>query len=277
MFLSFSASGTPMISSTHPTAAIPRCALAIFALCALLVVGCSGSKERGDVPNGGDSGGGGLGMTAEQCMENKAAFENASLGANAPDSHGYRIQPGDQLAIDFYLNSEFNDNVTVQPDGRIVMRMVGPMQAAGMSPGQLANQINEAYSKELKNPGATVHVQNMPSRQVFVEGQVSHPGSFVLEPGMTALQAVADAGGLTDEAKPSSVVLIRRDACGRAEGSKLDLASATEDPTNGEDVLLMPHDTLIVPRSKIANVDLFVQQYIRGVLPVQPYLAPPIP
>lgn len=266
-----------MTSSNRSILAKPHCALLIAALCTLLAMGCSSGKEHGDVPNGVDSGGGGMGMTAEQCMDNKAAFENASLSSTGPDSSGYRIQAGDQLAIDFYLNSEFNDNVSVQPDGRIVMRMVGPMQAAGMTPGQLANQINEAYSKELKNPGATVHVQNMPSRQVYVEGQVSHPGSFVLQPGMTALQAVADAGGLTDQAKPSDVVLIRRDACGRAEGSRIDLASASDDPTNNEDVLLMPHDTLIVPRSRIANMDLFVQQYIRGLLPVQPYLTPPMP
>ena len=94
---------------------------------------------------------------------------------------------------------------------------------------------------------------------------------------MTALQAIASAGGHTDEASMSDVVLIRRDACGRADGSKLDLASATATPDKGEDVLLMPHDTLVVPRSKIANMDLFVKQYIRDLLPVQPYLSPTIP
>ena len=57
------------------------------------------------------------------------------LEAASLDSGGYRIQPGDQLAIDFYLNSEFNDNVSVQPDGRIVLRLVGPLQASGLAPG----------------------------------------------------------------------------------------------------------------------------------------------
>ena len=277
MFLLSGSQQNRMTPDKRSTIVMSHCGLLILALCALLAIGCSSGKEHGDVPNGGDSGNGGMGLTADQCMENQAAFENASLSSTGPDSKGYRIQAGDQLAIDFYLNSEFNDNVSVQPDGRIVLRLVGPMQAAGLTPGQLANQINEAYAKELKSPGATVHVQNMPSRQIYVQGQVSHPGSFVLQPGMTALQAVADAGGLTDDAKPSSVVLIRRDACGRAEGSRLDLASAADDPSGGEDVLLMPHDTLIVPRSRIANMDLFVQQYIRGLLPVQPYLTPPIP
>ncbi len=211
-------------------------------------------------------------MNPEQCLANGAHVQGASL-----DDAGYRIQPGDQLAIDFYLNSEFNDNVSVQPDGRIVLRLVGPLQAAGLSSGQLSTEINQAYSKELKNPSATVHVQNMPSRQVFVEGQVNHPGSFSLQPGMTASQAIANAGGQTDDAELSNVVLIRRDACGHADGSKIDLASATTTPDKGEDVMLMPHDTIVVPRSRIANMDLWVKQYIRDMLPVQPYLSPTIP
>jgi polysaccharide export outer membrane protein len=241
-------------------------------LCALSLAACSSSSSNhGDEPGRPDAQQAAV-MNPEQCLANGAHFQAASL-----DDAGYRIQPGDQLAIDFYLNSEFNDNVSVQPDGRIVLRLVGPLQAAGMSPGQLSTEINQAYAKELKNPSATVHVQNMPSRQVFVEGQVNHPGSFSLQPGMTASQAIASAGGQTDEAELANVVLIRRDACGRADGSKIDLASATTTPDKGEDVMLMPHDTIVVPRSRIANMDLWVKQYIRDMLPVQPYLSPTIP
>jgi polysaccharide biosynthesis/export protein len=240
---------------------------AMFAL-----AGCStDSNARGDVPSRNElQSQGSASMSPGACLGNTGGVENASL-----DTGGYRIQPGDQLAIDFYLNSEFNDNVTVQPDGRVVLRLVGPVQASGLSPGQLAGSINQAYSRELKNPSATVHLQNMPSRQVFVQGQVNHPGAFALQPGMTALQAIASAGGHTDEAAMNNVVLIRRDSCGHADGSKLDLASASETPDKGEDVMLMPHDTLVVPRSKIANVDLFVKQYVRDVLPVQPFLSFP--
>lgn len=241
-------------------------------LCGFAFAACSsGSDNRGDAPLRGGSQQASL-MSGDQCLDNGAGVENASQ-----ENGGYHIQPGDQLAIDFYLNSEFNDNVSVQPDGRIVLRLVGPLSAGGLTPGQLSAQINQAYSKELKNPSATVHVQNMPSRQVFVQGQVNHPGAFALQPGMTALQAIASAGGHTDEAAMNNVVLIRRDACGRSDGSKLDLASASATPEKGEDVMLMPHDTLVVPRSGIANVDLFVKQYIRDVMPVQPYLSPSIP
>jgi protein involved in polysaccharide export with SLBB domain len=245
---------------------------ALLVLCALALTACSSSSDsRGDRPDQINSKQAAM-MNPEACLENGATVENASL-----DTRGYQIQPGDQLAIDFYLNSEFNDNVSVQPDGRVVLRLVGPLHAAGLSPGQLATEINQAYAKELKNPSATVHVQNMPNRQIFVQGQVNHPGAFSLQPGMTAMQAIADAGGQTDEAELSDVVLIRRDACGRADGSKVNLASATDSPDKGEDVMLMPRDTLVVPRSRIANMDLFVKQYIRDMLPVQPYLSPSIP
>jgi polysaccharide biosynthesis/export protein len=239
---------------------------------ALACVGCSSeSNTRGDEPMRGSVSSASM-VSPEACLEEGASLEHASL-----DASGYRIQPGDQLAIDFYLNSEFNDNVSVQPDGRIVLRLVGPLNAAGLTSGQLANEINQAYSKELKNPSATVHVQNMPSRQIFVQGQVNHPGAFALQPGMTALQAIATAGGHTDEAAMSNVILIRRDACGRPDGSRIDLASAAQTPEKGQDVMLMPHDTLFVPRSRIANMDLFVKQYIRDMLPVEPYISPAIP
>ncbi|MGZ3510809.1 MAG: polysaccharide biosynthesis/export family protein [Candidatus Binataceae bacterium] len=189
------------------------------------------------------------------------------------DQQGYHIQPGDQLGITFYLNPEFNDEVPVSPDGRITLRLVGAIAAAGMTPSELAGQIDKDYLSELRSPDAAVIVKNMPGRQVYVQGQVNRPGAFPLEPGMTALQALADAGGLTPDAADDDVVLIRRDACGRPTGERLDLASAADNPGKGEDAALMPYDVLVVPRSRIANMDLFVKQYIRDLLPVQPYFS----
>ena len=206
-------------------------------------------------------------MSAEQCEA------NATIEASA-SQEGYRIQPGDQLGLDFYMNSEFNDTVTVNPDGKVTLRMVGPIQAAGLTPDQLAVSIDKAYSTELRNPGAVVHVHNMPGRKVYVEGQVSKPGAFPLQPGMTMVQALALAGGVTDSADPQTAVLIRRDACGQPQGSKVDLASAINKPGTGADVVLMPRDIIVVPRSRIANADLWVKQHIRDVLPVEPYLSP---
>jgi protein involved in polysaccharide export with SLBB domain len=209
-------------------------------------------------------------ISAEQC----AALEQ--IHESAAQETGYQIQPGDQLAIDFYLNSEFNDNVTVDPQGKIALRLVGSLQAAGLTPDQLASSVDKAYQNELRNPGAVVHIHNMPGRQVYVQGEVSKPGAFPLQPGMTVVQAVALAGGTTGDSAPDNTVLIRHDACGQAQGSKVNLAAAMKNPSAGDDVALMSQDVVVVPRSKIANIDLFVKHYIRDAMPFEPYIAPPI-
>ena len=143
-----------------------------------------------------------------------------------------------------------------------------------LTPSQLAASIDKAYSNELRNPGAVVHLNNLPSRQVYVEGEVTKPGAFPLQPGMTAVQALALAGGVTDNSDPESAILIRRDACGQSQGSKIDLAAATKNPGSAEDVALTARDVVVVPKSRIANADLWVKQHIRDILPVEPYISP---
>jgi polysaccharide export outer membrane protein len=152
------------------------------------------------------------------------------------------------------------------------MRVIGDLKAWGLTPAQLAQELDKAYLSELRSPDAVVHVKNMPSRLVYVQGQVTKPGSFPLEPGMTAVQAISDAGGLTDEAA-NEAVLIRRDYCGQPSGIPVNLAKAMSSPEAKKDIGLMPRDVIVVPRSTIANVDLFVKQYVTGLMPVPPYLS----
>jgi len=244
--------------------------LLVSALVAVLTYGCASqsSADRSDFP-GQEKGAAAASLSPEQCDA------NARIVAASADNENYRIQPGDQLDVAFYLNSEFNDEVVVRPDGKVSLRLVGSIPAAGLTPDQLAKEVDTAYSSELRDPGASIHVKSMPSREVFVAGRVTKPGAFPLEPGMTAMEAISDAGGFLDDATDTSVVLIRRDVCGTPHGTKLNLDAAVSKDGSEENVALMPRDMLVVPRSKIGNVDLFVQQYIKNVIPVQPFF--PIP
>jgi len=199
------------------------------------------------------------------------------LAAYETNKGNYIIRPGDELQIDFYLNPEFNRDVVVRPDGGVSLEVVGTVAAAGLTPEQFAAKLNQGYTRELRNPAATVHLKNSPSWRVYVQGQVARAGAFTLEPGMTALQAIAEAGGVTDNAGAGKAVLIRRDACGNPQGMLVDLAAA--DNGGGkkvDDVALMPADVVVVPRSAIANVDLFVKQYIQNLLPIPPYMTVPL-
>jgi polysaccharide biosynthesis/export protein len=244
--------------------------LLVSALVAVLAYGCASQSpaDRGDFP-GGQRGAAAASLSPDQCDA------NARIVAASADNENYRIQPGDQLDVAFYLNSEFNDEVVVRPDGKISLRLVGSIPAAGLTPDQLAREVDTAYSTELRDPGASIHVKSMPSREVFVAGRVTKPGAFPLEPGMRAMEAISDAGGFLDDATDKSVVLIRRDVCGTPHGTKLDLDAAVNKDGSEENVALMPRDMLVVPRSTIGNIDLFVQQYMKNVIPVQPFF--PIP
>lgn len=228
--------------------------------CALVFCGCAAGAAGTDMARAGSKG---------QRMSPECLY-----AAAADDSTEYHIRSGDKLHISFYLNSEFDTEAVVGPDGKIEMPAVGEIMTGGQTPLALQAQLDQLYLKELRHPGAVVRVEDSPGRLVFVEGQVARPGSVPLAPGMTALQAIAASGGLTDDAGPNNVVLVRRDACGDPHDEKLNLAKAIKHQDNRDDVVLAPTDILIVPRSGIAEADLFVKQYIRDLMPVQPYLAP---
>jgi protein involved in polysaccharide export with SLBB domain len=242
----------------------------IAAIVTIALLGCSEGTDDADVrvANRATSR-----LSPEQCAAGAQIDEAAAM--SGPDG-SYLIQPGDQLAVEFYLNPEFNDEVTVRPDGKVTLRAIGDVKAWGQTPAQLADALDKAYQSELRSPDAVVHVKNMPSREVYVQGQVSKPGAFPLEAGMTAVQAVSEAGGLTDDAG-GSAVLIRRDFCGQPTGIHVKLAKAMDHPDQSQDVVLMPRDVIVVPRSTIANMDLFVKQYIQGLLPIPPYMSFPGP
>jgi protein involved in polysaccharide export with SLBB domain len=229
--------------------------------CAIICAGCAASAASSDVA--------GAPVTAAHPMR-----PDCIVTPVADDA--YRIQPGDKLHLSFYLNPEFDSEAMVRPDGRVELAAVGGVAAAGLTPAQLEGELNLLYSTELRNPGATVRVDETPGRVVFVEGEVGHPGAVPLQPGMTALQAIAASGGLTDSAGPNNVVLVRRDACGDPHDEPLNLAKALKRKGHEDDVVLAPADMLIVPRSGIADADLFVKQYVRDLLPVTPYVSAPL-
>jgi protein involved in polysaccharide export with SLBB domain len=232
-------------------------------LATILLGGCATRDTRGDTPTPRDE------IAQEPCLT------NANYSSPSDQQKNYKIQVGDDLAISFYLNSEFDTEATVRPDGRIGMRLVGDQQARGLTPEQLSTELDEAYSTELRQPGVSVLVKNSPSRVAYVNGQVDHPGVVPLEPDMTAVEAITVAGGFSDGADPNSVVLIRRDMCGQPHGLELKLGKVIKktNPDYQEDAQLLPGDVLVVPRSGIANVGLFVKQYMRDVMPIQPYLS----
>ncbi len=180
----------------------------------------------------------------------------------------YRMQPGDEMDIKFFFNPELNQTVFVRPDGKISLPVVDDIQAAGLTPSELDTLLTQIYARELRKPMVTVIVKTFTGRQVYVGGEVGKPGIVQLATHMTALQAVINAGGFLDTAKPEATLVIRRQG-GEADAPipiRLDLEESIDGETTIGDIPLQPFDVVYVPKSAIANVNLFVDQYIKGAL-----------
>ena len=122
----------------------------------------------------------------------------------------YTVHPSDTLQLGFKLSPEFNQTVTVQPDGYITLLYVGDMSAAGHTLPELTAAIKTAYSKILHDPVISVAPTDFEKPYFVVGGQVGKPGKFDWRGEVTVTQAVALAGGFTDASKHSQVLLFRR-------------------------------------------------------------------
>ena len=187
-------------------------------------------------------------------------------------SEEYIIQSGDSLEIKFYYNSEMNDYMTVRPDGRISLELIGDVVVAGQTPTQLKNLLTKKYSEELKNPQVTVIIRAV-SAKIYVDGEVKKPGMLELLGPLTVMQAIARAEGMTDKAWQEALV-IRRIKGKEPLVMLLDLEAVLNGTNIGQDVGLVPFDIVYVPRSPIANVNLWVHQYIRANIPVSIFVNP---
>jgi protein involved in polysaccharide export with SLBB domain len=186
----------------------------------------------------------------------------------------YRIGVGDQLDIQFPYHPEFNrlpvpdSYITVRPDGRISMPLIGAVNVAGLTPEELSQVLKEKYRPELREPEINVLVHTFSTQKVFVDGEVGKPGLIDLLGNMTMLQSIAMAGGLTPTARRKEIIIIRRGA----DNKPITMTVNADEVINGarpnENILLKPFDIVYVPRSAIANVNLWVDQYIRKNIPI---------
>ncbi|MBI5577867.1 MAG: polysaccharide biosynthesis/export family protein [Deltaproteobacteria bacterium] len=174
----------------------------------------------------------------------------------------YLVQPGDSLDIKFFYNPELNESVSVRPDGYISLQLVDEVLVAGLEPRQVDDLLTERYSRELKKPVITVIVRSFAGQQVFVGGEVGQQGLIAMPTGLTALQAVMQAGGFKNTAQPSETVVIRKGPDNRPVPLQVDLNRVLDGSTNAQDFKLQPSDVVYVPKSPIAKANQFVNQYI---------------
>lgn len=170
----------------------------------------------------------------------------------------YQIATSDVIVLDFPLTPEFNQTLTVQPDGFIALHGVGDMHVAGLTIPELTEKLREAYSKTLHDPVINVDLKDFQKPYFVAFGEVGKPGQYDLRGDITVAQAVAMAGGFVPSAKHSQVLLFRRVNAEWAEVKKLDMKRMLSAGNLSEDLHLQPGDIVFVPKNAISKVKPFV-------------------
>ena len=163
----------------------------------------------------------------------------------SPDAE-YKIGPQDVLRIDVWKEPEISRITPVRPDGRVTLPLLNDVQAAGLTPMQLAAAIAEGLKKYVTNPQVTVGVTEINSRRVYVTGEVTKPGAFPLQSGMTILQALTNSGGFTQFAKTKGIYVLRTE-----NGKQVKHPFNYKDVVSGKhpelNIVLEPGDVIVVP------------------------------
>lgn len=171
----------------------------------------------------------------------------------------YRIEAGDTFDILFELSPEFNQSaVAVQPDGFITLRGVGDLHVAGETVPELTESLRTAYGQILHDPIISVTLKEFDKPYFIADGQLGKPGKYDLRGEVTLTEAVAIAGGFTDAAKHSQVLLFRRINDQWTSAQIFNLKRMEKKGDLHEDPVLHPGDMLFVPKNAYSKIRSFI-------------------
>jgi len=191
-----------------------------------------------------------LAVAACSTTSDRPASEAPPTGAGAPD---YVIGPGDTLDVFVYLSPELSTNgLPVRPDGRISLPLVPDIVAAGRTPSQLSGDIATRLRRYVLEPNVTVMVRGFvgaPAQQIRVIGEATQPRAMPYREGMTVLDAVIEARGLTRYAAGNRAEIVRRDTAGvPARSIRVRLDDLVRGGDMTQDMRMQPGDTLVIPQ-----------------------------
>jgi polysaccharide export outer membrane protein len=165
----------------------------------------------------------------------------------------YIIARSDTLALNFPLSPEYDETVTVQPDGFIGLVGASDLHVEGMTLPEVREALRSAYAKVLHDPIITVSLSGFQNPYFIVLGEVNKPGKYELRDDIVMTEAVAIAGGYTKDAKHSQVLLFRKISNDWAEVHQLDLKHMLYSKNLAEDIHLQPGDIIFLPKNFISK------------------------
>jgi polysaccharide export outer membrane protein len=170
----------------------------------------------------------------------------------------YRITPGDAFDIVFEFSPEFNQSVTVQPDGFITLKDVGEVHVAGETVPAVTARLKEAYAKIMADPSISIVLKDFNRPYFTVNGEVGKPGKYELRADTTVTEGVAIAGGFLPSAKHSQVLLFRHVSDEWVQARIINVKKMVKKGDLREDMYLQPGDMLYVRKNAISKIDPFL-------------------
>ncbi len=193
-------------------------------------------------------------------MASKSAAPAPERGASQFSEHNprYSLRPGDTMDLAFTFSPEFNQSVTVQPDGFVTLREIGDVHVAGQTVPQVSATIKEAYARILHDPVLAIVLRDFEKPYFIAAGNLAKPGKYELRGDTTLTEAVAIAGGFNERSKHSKVVLYRKTSNEWMEGRVVDVKKMMASRNLSEDIHLNPGDMVFVPQNTYSKIQRFI-------------------
>ena len=163
-------------------------------------------------------------------------------GPPSVDPHTYSIGSGDVLFIRVWREMDFTGPYPVRPDGKITIPLVGDMQATGLTPERLGEQLKQALAEYINSPDVSVSLQQVNSKKFFITGEVVRPGEYTLLAPTRVFEALANASGFRDFANKKKIVIIRG-----AERIRFNYTDVLKGKNLDQNIYLENGDTIVVP------------------------------
>jgi polysaccharide export outer membrane protein len=177
----------------------------------------------------------------------------------------YRLQPSDVLELEYEYTPEYNQTVTVGPDGTVTLRLVGTVKVGGLSLDEATSAIKAKASVPLNNPELSLTLKEFVKPHFTIYGEVQKPGVYDMHGGVTVLQAIAISGGQKETSKQTQVVLLRKVSGDMAEVKVINTKTMSTADGVREDFALKPDDMIIVPKNKLGKVEPYVRVTSMGL------------
>lgn len=182
---------------------------------------------------------------------------NPTLGGRRPL---YRLNRSDVVTLSFTLSPEFDQNLTIQPDGYITLKDAGAVFAQGLTLTELRDAVRKAYTGYLHDPEVAVALKDFERPYFVAGGEVGRPGKYELRSDTTVIEAIEIAGGFTHQAKHSQVLLFRRVNDDLVEAHVFDLKRMLKQKNLSELAELRPGDLIFVPQNTVSKIEPFLSR-----------------